>query len=82
MAGVPRTSILDGDRSIDGTAQKDYRHHAVDRSMPTDQQGLGRAKVDDKMIDQQGAGCPGNPAQSEDGTLKAQLQIHTDFPAC
>ena len=32
------------------------------------------AKVGDKMIDQQGAGCRGNPAQSEDGKVKAQLR--------
>ena len=46
--------------------------------MPTDQQGLGWAKVGDKMIDQQGAGYHGNLAQSEDAKLKAQLQIRTD----
>ena len=51
-----------------------YRHHSDDRSMPTDQQGLGQPKVGNKMVDQQGAGCRGNPAQSEDGKVKAQLR--------
>ena len=59
-----------------------YRHHADDRSTPTDQQGQGRPKVSDNMIDQQGDGCRGNPAPPEDVKLKAQLQIHTGFPAC
>ena len=51
-----------------------YRHHYDDRSMPTDQQGLGWPEVGDKMVNQQGAGCRGNPAKSEDGKVKAQLQ--------
>ena len=53
-----------------------YRHHSDNRSMPIDQQGLGRPKAGDKVIDQQGAGCQENPAQSEDARLKAQVQIH------
>ena len=56
-----------------------YRHHSDNRSTPIDQQGLGRPKVGDKMTDQQGAGCRGNPAQSEDGKLKTQLQVHTQI---
>ena len=53
--------------------------HSDNRSTPIDQQGLGRPKVGDKMTDQQGAGCRGNPAQSEDGKLKTQLQVHTQI---
>ena len=43
--------------------------------MPIDQQGLEQPKDGDKMIDQEGAGCQGPPAQFEDAKLKAQLQI-------
>ena len=50
--------------------------------MPTDQQGLGQPKAGDNMIDQQGAACQENPAQSEDAGLKAKLKVNTDFPAC
>ena len=57
--------------------QYTYRHHFDNTSTPIDQQGLGRPKVGDNMIDQQGAGCRMNPAQSEDARLKAQLQIRT-----
>ena len=59
-----------------------YMHHSDNRPIPIDQQGLGWPKVVDKIIDQQGAGCRGKPAQSEDAKLKAQLEIHTDLPAC
>ena len=53
-----------------------HKHHSDNRSMPIGQQGLGRPKVGDKIVDQQGAGCQGNLAPSEDGELKARLQTH------
>ena len=62
-----------------------YRHHSDNRSMPIYQQGLGWPKVGGKKIDQQGqqgAQCRGNRPQSSNAKLKAQLQRHTDFPAC
>ena len=43
--------------------------------------GAERPKVGDPVIDEQGAGCGGDPAQSEDAELKAELPFHTDFPA-
>ena len=45
--------------------------------MPIDQQGLGLPKVGDNRVKQQGAGCRGKHAQSEDAKMRAQIQIHT-----
>ena len=56
-----------------------HRQHSDNRSVPTDQQGLGRPKAVEAKIDQQWTGCQEHLAQSGPAGLKFKQKIHTQI---
>ena len=59
--------------------QPAYGILSVNRSMPSDQQGLERPNAGGTITDQQGAGCRRNRGHQQADQLKDQVQIQTQI---